>query len=88
MLKKCISCGKMKNVKEFSFVNSHQDRSEICKECEKSLQDKRAYYHKQHLKMQIKKNWTELCEVMDFKELDCELYNLKKIWEQVQEHAK
>ena len=89
MVKTCSICGETKDIKQFRLMRKQNRRCAYCKQCE-SLYTKeyRVKYRKSNLKRQIKKHWTELCEDMDSKEIDLELYNFKKIWEQVQENAK
>lgn len=89
MEKKCAKCGEVKNIKEFRAMRAERKYCSYCKKCEVIYtQERRAKNRKTTLKVQIKKNWTELCASMDITELDCELYNLKKIWEEVQHNAK
>lgn len=89
MVKKCSKCGETKDIREFRLIRKQQRRSDYCKKCEGlDTKDYKAKTRKANIKKQIKKCWTELCEDMDSKELDLELYNFKKIWEQVQDNAK
>lgn len=89
MVKKCAKCEEIKDIRQFRLIRKQQKRSAYCKKCEGLYTSEyRAKVRKASIKKQIKKNWTELCASMDLSELDCELYNFKKIWEQVHEHAK
>lgn len=89
MVKKCAQCGEIKDIREFRLSRKQQKRSAYCKKCEGiDINEYKAKTRKACIKNQIKKNWTELCASMDLTELDNELYNLKKIWKQVQDNAK
>ena len=89
MVKKCLKCGETKDVKLFRYTRNKKEFCAYCRDCESLYAEEyRDRFRKQNLKKSIRANWLKLCELMDSVELDSELYNLKKIWEQVQDNAK
>lgn len=86
MEKKCSMCGETKNVKEFRYMSAKRRYCAYCRQCEVFYNQKyRESNKKDCKKRQLKKNFRELCELMDQCEFDNLIFNFKEIYREVQQ---
>lgn len=86
MDKKCSKCQKVKDIKEFRYMSAQKRYCAYCRKCEVLYtQELRAKSHRENLKRNVRKNWTELCQNMTQCELDQEIFNLKEIYNKAQQ---
>lgn len=86
MKKQCSKCGEVKDIRKFRYIRAQRGYSDCCRNCESvCTKEDREKNRRVTLKVQIKKNWTELCQNMSQCEVDQQLYNLKEIYKQVQQ---
>lgn len=82
LMRTCKNCGTTKELRgSFHYDRDRKTYSNVCKECEAAEGIRIQELHqKANLKSYIKKTWMKLCTMIDEKEMDMLLYNLKQIY--------
>lgn len=82
LMRTCQICGKTKELRgNFHYNRDTKKYLNVCKECAAADDVRiRELVHKTNLKSYIIKSWKKLCEMIDEKELDQILFNLKEIY--------
>ncbi len=82
LMRICPECGQAKELRgNFHYNRDTKKYNAICKECEAADDTRiRELAQKANLKSYIQKSWTRLCSIIDEKEMDMILFNLREIY--------